>query len=44
MVVPEPNEEKLKEDEVLGSVKEDMEDLAVVESCSLPELPSCFCC
>jgi len=44
VVVPEPNEEKLKEDQVLGSVKEDMEDLAVEESCSLPELPSCFCC
>lgn len=42
--MPQPNEEKLKEDEVLGSVKEDMEDLAVVESRSLPELPSCFCC
>jgi hypothetical protein len=42
--VPEPNEEKLKEDEFLGSDKVDSEDLAVVESCSLPQLPSRFCC
>jgi hypothetical protein len=36
MDVPEHNEEELKEDEVLGSVSVDMEDFAVVESCSLP--------
>ena len=42
--MPEPNEEKLKEDEFLGSDKVEMEDMAVVESCPLPELPSCFCC
>jgi hypothetical protein len=34
--VPEPNEEKLKEDEFLGSVKVESEDLAVVDSCSIP--------